>query len=187
MKALIACEFSDTVSKALREKGHDVTSCDLLPSEGNGKHYQGDVRNVLNKGFDIMIAFPPCTYLCNSGVRWLTTQPARWGKMLEAASLFRELLDAPIPRIAIENPIPHRYALEAIGRKYDEIIQPWWFGDGETKATCLWLINLPPLMASVVRTERIHRIHLEPPSLERAKNRSRTYKGIAQAMAAQWG
>lgn len=161
-------------------------SCDFLPTEREGPHYQGDVRDILNDGWDLMIAHPPCTRLANSGVRWLHERNL-WDEMRKAAEFFVELLNAPIPMIAVENPIPHRYALEIIGRKYDQIIQPYQFGHGETKATCLWLKNLPLLKPTKIVNERVPRIHREPPSPERWKNRSRFYPGIAKAMAEQWG
>lgn len=199
MRVLIACEYSGTVRDAFTAAGHDAMSCDLLPTETAGAHYQGDVLDVLSDGWDLMIAHPPCTYLSNSGVRHLHSTPskngvlpkvhgaARWEAMLDGAILFRALLAAPIPRICIENPLPHRYAVKAIGRTYDQAIQPWMFGHGETKRTCLWLIGLPPLMASDVVDGREHRIHKMSPGPDRWKLRSTTYAGIAQAMADQWG
>ena len=187
MKVLVACEFSGIVRDAFARKGHDAWSCDLLPSEREGNHIQGDVLKIFEDGWDLMIAHPPCTFLCNSGVYLLHERDGRWQQMIESANFFRSLVNAPIERIAVENPIPHKYALEIIGRKYDEIIQPWWFGVGDTKAICLWLKNLPPLMATVVHTGRYGRSHMESPSPERWKNRSRTYQGIAEAMPEQWG
>jgi len=186
MRVLVCCEFSGVVRDAFIAAGHNAVSCDLLPSERPGPHYQGDVRDILGDGWDLMIAHPPCTRLANSGVRWLHERNL-WDEMREAAEFFRLLLDAPIPRIAVENPIPHRYALEIIGRKYDQIIQPWQFGHGETKATCLWLKNLPPLHPTNIVAGREHRIWKMPPSPRRALERSRTYPGIARAMAEQWG
>jgi len=124
MKVLIACEFSGIVRDAFAKKGHDAWSCDLLPTEIPGNHIQGDVCDILDDGWDMMIAHPPCTYLANSGVRWLHERPERWEKLKEAADFFRTLLNAPIERICIENPIPHKYAIYLIGRKYDQIIQP---------------------------------------------------------------
>ena len=191
MKVLIACESSEVVKRAFLLRGHEAHSCDLLLGEqGLPNHHQCDILGLLQeyKGyFDMMIAHPPCTYLCNSGVRWLTEREGRWQQMRDGALFFKALLDADIPKIAVENPIPHKYALEIIGRKYDEIIQPWWFGDGETKATCLWLKNLPPLMATCVSLGRIQRIHSMGPSEDRGKERSKTYQGFASAMAQQWG
>ena len=133
-----------------------------------------------------MIAHPPCTFICNSGVPWLVKDGYRYEKMVEACKFFNALLNAPIPCIAIENPIPHKYALAYI-RDYDHMVQPWWFGEGETKATCLWLVNLPPLMATLVHPARVQRLHRLPPSADRGKIRSITYQGIADAMAEQWG
>lgn len=186
MKVLIACEYSGTVRDAFTEKGHDAWSCDILPSDTPGNHYQGDVRDILYSNWDMLIAHPPCTRLCNSGVCWLEKRNL-WEDMRKGAEFFRLFLDAPIPMIAVENPIPHKYALEIIGRKYDQVIQPWFFGHGETKATCLWLKGLPPLMSTVIDQGREQRLHKLPPSPDRAKLRSKTYDGIAKAMAEQWG
>ncbi|RLG68597.1 MAG: hypothetical protein DRO11_08870 [Methanobacteriota archaeon] len=190
MKILIACEFSGTVRNAFRKRGHDAWSCDLLPAEDQSEyHIQGDVREILDDGWDMMIAHPPCTYLCNSGVRWLHEKLGRWEKLKEAAEFFRILINAPIDRICIENPIPHRYAVELIGRKYDQLVQPWMFGARESKATCFWLKNLPPLKPLITeKPENVRqRIWKLPPSPERWKERSRTYPEIARAMAEQWG
>jgi len=146
MKVLIACEFSGIVREAFRNLGYNAWSCDLLPSEIPSKyHIQKDVRKIIDRNWDMMIAFPPCTYLCNSGVRWLYEKEGRWKKLEEAAEFFKYLLNAPIEKIAVENPIPHKYAVNLIGRKYDQIIHPWQFGHPESKATCLWLKNLPKL------------------------------------------
>jgi hypothetical protein len=187
MRVLVACEYSGTVRDAFIAKGHDAISCDLLPTDVPGPHYQGDVFDIIDDGFDLMIAHPPCTYLCNSGVRWLHTDPERWNHMREGAEFFRRLLDAPIPRKAIENPIMHKYAVEIIGRRQDQVVQPWWFGHGETKATGLWLEGLPPLIATNVVEGREGRIHKMPPGPDRWKHRSTTFEGIALAMASQWG
>lgn len=135
--------------------------------------------------YDLMIAHPPCTRLCNSGVCWLDKRNL-WNEMRESAEFFKKLLNAPIKHKAIENPIPHKYAIEIIGRKYDQIIQPWQFGHGETKATCLWLENLPKLVPNNIVEGREQRLHKLPPSAERAKLISKTYQGIAKAMADQW-
>jgi hypothetical protein len=186
LRVLIACEFSGTVRDAFTAAGHDAMSCDLLPSETPGEHYQGDVRDVLDGGFDLLIAHPPCTYLANSGVRWLHEQEGRWEQMYEGARFFRNLLHAPISRVAIENPIMHKYAVAMIGRRQDQIVQPWQFGHGETKATCLWLRNLPPLEPTDVVDGRTARVHRMPPGEDRSKERSRFYTGIAEAMATQW-
>lgn len=188
MKVLVACEFSGIVRDAFRKLGHDAWSCDILPTESNPQyHYQCDIFDVLDNGWDLMIAHPPCTYLTNSGVRWLHTDPTRWDKMRDGANFFKTLLNANIPRIAVENPIPHKYALEIIEDKYTQIIQPWMFGHGETKATCLWLKNLPKLKPTNIVEGREQKVHLMPPSPDRWKERSRTYQGIANAMAEQWG
>jgi len=196
MKVLIACEYSGTVRDAFIQLGHDAMSCDLLPTDAPGPHYQGDVREILNDGWDLMIAHPPCTYMTNSGVVWLHKDPARWAKLDEAAAFFFVLLNAPIPRIAIENPIMHKYAKERIGGiKQTQVIQPWMFGHTEQKATCLWLKGLPALtptnnvkqeMLQLPARER-QRLHYLPPSSDHWKIRSQTYQGIANAMAQQWG
>ena len=193
LKVLVACEFSGTVREAFRRRGHDAWSCDLLPTEdGSPYHIQGDVREVLNADWDLMIAHPPCTYLCNSGVVWLHEREGRWEKLAEAIEFFETLQNAPIPHICIENPIPHKYARERIGL-YTQIIQPWQFGHPESKATCLWLKGLPLLrptkivdISSLPKKVR-QRLHYIPPSKDRWKKRSVTYKGIAEAMAEQWG
>jgi len=193
MRVLIACEFSGVVREAFRRRGHDAWSCDLLPSEIPGPHIEGDVLEHLDEGWGLMVAHPPCTRLTNSGVVWLEKRNL-WKELDMAACFFRQLLKAPVERIAVENPIPHRYALECIGRKYDQIIQPWMFGHTESKATCLWLKNLPPLapthrvkqqMLTLPKREQ-QKMHWMPPGPDRWKNRSRTYQGIAEAMAEQW-
>ena len=186
MRILIGCNKSGREAVAFNRLGHDAWTCDLLPAEHEGKHIQDDVLKHLEDGWDMAIFNPDCTYLANSGVRWLHERPERWHKMMEAARFFNECLNAPIPMIAVENPIQHKYARHFI-RKPDQIIQPWWFGDGLTKATCLWLVNLPPLMATLVHTERYAAVHLEPPGELRKENRSRTPCGLAEAMAKQWG
>lgn len=196
MKVLIACEFSGRVRAAFARLGHDAISCDFLDTEIPGPHYKGDVRNIINDGFDLLIAHPSCTYLCNSGVSWLYKEPGRFDKMAEAAKLFKFLLDAPIPRKCIENPIPHKYALEIIGRKYDQKIQPYEYGHYDSKATCLWLEGLPKLKPTnivltrkdvIARPDKYQVNHWVGPSPDRWKIRSRTYEGIAAAMATQWG
>ena len=188
MKILIACEFSGIVRDAFIKRGHDAVSCDLLPCEPwTIRHIQTDVRPYLDHRWDLVIGHPPCTYLCNSGVRWLKTQPGRWEKMVEAAKFFKDILTCRAKKIAIENPIPHKYAVKEIGRKYDQIIQPWQFGHGETKATCLWLKNLPKLKPTNIVEGREARIHKMVPGPDRSKLRSITYQGIADAMAEQWG
>lgn len=187
MRVLVACEFSGTVRDAFAAAGHDAMSCDLLPTESPGPHYQGDVRDVLGDGWDLMVAHPPCTFSANSGVRWLYEQPGRWEKMREGAEFFRSLLNTDIHRIAVENPIIHKYAREIIGAGPTQTIQPWQFGHGETKAVCLWLRNLSPLVPTDVVDGREARVHRMPPGPDRWKERSRFFAGIAEAMAAQWG
>jgi len=187
LKVLIACEFSGIVREAFKAKGHDAWSCDLLPTEIPGQHIQGDVLEILNDGWDLMIAHDPCTYQSNSGVRWLVGNQERQELLKESCEFTKKILNAPINMIARENPIPHRYALNLIGRKYDQIIQPWMFGHGETKATCLWLKNLKKLTPTNIVDGRKGRVHREPPGPERWKNRSRTYQGVADAFATQWG
>ena len=196
MKVLVACEYSGTVRNAFLDRGHDAWSCDLLPSEdGSNRHIIGDARDLLNDGWDLMVAHPPCTRLCNSGVRWLSTPPP--GKTadqmqaeLEAgADLFSAFWNAPIERVAIENPVMHRHAKALIVnyREPAQSVQPWQFGHGECKRTCLWLRNLPPLTPTRIVEGREQRVHRMPPSAERWKERSRFFPGIADAMADQWG
>lgn len=180
MKILIACEFSGTVRDAFLSKGHDAISCDLLPTEVPGPHYQGDVFDIIGEGWDLMIAHPPCTHLAVSGARWFKHKQQ---EQAEALDFVRALLAAPIPRIALENPVS---VISTRVRKPDQIIQPWMFGHGETKKTCLWLKGLPPLEPTDIVEGRDNRIHRAPPGPDRWKERSRTYLGIARAMAAQW-
>lgn len=187
MKVLIACEHSGKVRDAFSKLGYEAMSCDLLPTETPGKHYQGNVLDILHDGWDLMIAHPPCTYLANSGVSWLHKDPDRWQKMEAGAAFFVELMNAPIDHIAIENPIMHGYARNIIGRKQDQCVQPWMFGHGESKATCFWLKNLPELRPTQYVEGREQRLHNLPPSEDRWKLRSETYQGIANAMALQWG
>lgn len=199
MRVLMACEFSGTIREAFKKLGHDAWSCDLLDTEIPGNHIVGDVLSILNDGWDLMVAHPPCTYLTNAGVRHLHENvtskngkrakiygKARMDAMVDAAEFFNKLFNAPIPKICVENPIPHKYARDIIG-KYTQIIQPWQFGHGETKATCLWLKNLPNLKPTNIVTGREPRIHKMGPSKDRWKERSRTYSGIAEAIATQWG
>ena len=183
MRVLIACEYSGTVRDAFRARGHDAKSCELLPTDQPGPHYQGDVFDIINDGWDLMIAHPPCTHLAVSGARHFAAKQAS-GVQQEALEFVRRLLDAPIPRIALENPIS---IISSRIRKPDQIIQPWQFGHGETKATCLWLKNLPKLTPTNIVEGREARIHRLPPSADRWKIRSKTYQGIADAMAEQWG
>ena len=187
-KILVACEFSGTVRDSFLEYGHHAVSCDLLPSSSElGSHIQGDVSELLCEEWDLVIAHPPCTYLCNSGVRWLRTQPGRMASMVQAANFFVQCLNANAKRVCVENPIPHGKALDIIGKRYTQIVQPWQFGHGETKATCLWLSGLPALRATDIVSGRVGRIHKLPPSPNRHLIRSITYSGIARAMAEQWG
>ena len=183
MKVLVACEFSGVVRDAFRNRGHDAWSCDLLPSESQSRfHYKAAVQDILNAlKWDIMIAHPPCTHLAVSGARWFKGKEI---EQQEAIRFVRMLMDAPVARIAIENPIS---IISTRIRKPEQIIQPWQFGHGETKATCLWLKNLPRLIPTNIVGGRNARVHKEPPSPDRWKNRSRTYQGIADAMADQWG
>jgi len=204
MKVLVACEFSGTVRDAFIKKGHDAISCDLLPTEKPGPHYQGDVLDILDDGFDLMIAHPTCTYLTNTAVQWLYAPDnqgkilkgkPRWEALDKSAEFFTKLLNANIPQICIENPIPHKYAVARIGRKYDQLVQPYMFGHPEKKATCLWLKGLPKLkqtnnvfreMQKLPKSQQ-QKIFYMSPNKDRWKERSRTYQGIADAMAEQWG
>lgn len=184
MKVLVACEFSGAVRNAFLARGHDAVSCDLLPSETPGPHHQGDVLEILDDGWDMMIAHPPCTYLCNSGLHWNNKRPERNALTQEALEFVRKLLDAPIERIALENPVG---CISTQIRRWDQAIQPWQFGHGENKRTCLWLKNLPPLSPTQVVEGRENRILSMSESPDRWKKRSLTYHGIAEAMADQWG
>lgn len=193
LKVLVACEYSGRVRDAFTKMGHFAMSCDLLPTDAPGLHYQGDVIDVLDQGWDLMIAHPPCTYLAVSGMHW-TTRGLRNPKLTEDALDFvQRLMNAPVERIAIENPIS---VISSRIRKPDQIIQPWWFGHDASKKTCLWLKNLPPLQPTDMlpgdaKTRRGNQTESGqnklPPSKDRWKIRSKTYQGIADAMAAQWG
>jgi len=200
MNILIACEFSGIVRDAFIQKGHNAVSCDILPTESPGPHYQCDIFDVLYRNWDMIIAFPPCTYLCNSGVRWLYDQPGRWSKMEEAAMFFAHLWNAPAPQIAVENPIMHKYAKERIpdpkGSIHKQTVQPYEFGDAASKRTILWLKNLFPLQpTNILKKPKCgYWPNQTPsgqnklgPSADRGKRRSITYAGIARAMASQWG
>lgn len=180
-RVLVACEYSGRVRDAFIRAGHDAWSCDLLPTEQPGPHHQGDVLDVLGNGWDLMVAHPPCTHLAVSGARWFGEKREQ---QVEALAFVRRLLNAPIPRIALENPVS---IISTAIRKPDQTIQPWQFGHGETKATCLWLKNLPPLKPTNIVEGREARVHRMPPGPDRWKERSRTFEGIAQAMADQWG
>ena len=181
-KVLIACEYSGTVRDAFIAMGHEAMSCDLLPTDVPGPHYQGDVFDIINDGWDLMIAHPPCTHLAVSGARHFEAKKES-GVQDEALAFVQALLDAPIDCIALENPIS---IISSRIRKPDQVIQPWQFGHGETKATCLWLKNLPKLTPTNIVSGREAKIHKMPPGPLRWKLRSTTYKGIAAAMAQQW-
>ena len=180
MKVLVACEYSGKVRDAFIAQGHDAISCDLLPTESDGPHYQGDVTDILNDGFDLMVAHPPCTHLAVSGSRhfWRKEKEQK-----EALDFVRLLMNAPIKRWCIENPVS---VISSCIRPPDQIIQPWQYGHGECKSTCLWLKNLPKLKATNIVKGREQRIHMVPPGPNRWKIRSTTYLGIAKAMALQW-
>jgi hypothetical protein len=197
VRVLVACEYSGTVRDAFRARGHDAWSCDLLPTEADPqRHIQGDVLDVIDLGWDLMVAHPPCTYLCSSGLHWNKRVPGRAEKTEEALAFVRLLLDAPVERIALENPIGR---ISTAIRKYDQIVQPYEYGHDASKATCLWLKNLPKLVPTTYVEPRI--VDGRPrwgnqtdsgqnrlgPSEDRWKIRSETYKGIAEAMASQWG
>ena len=186
MRVLIACEYSGRVRQAFRDLGHDAWSCDLYePAEdGSPWHRSGDAARIAYEGgWDLMVAHPPCTHLAVSGSRWFPEKQAS-GEQQAAIDFFLTLARAPIPRIAIENPV---CIMSSVWREPDQVIQPWQFGHGETKATCLWLKGLPPLVPTKIVPGREPRVHLMPPSQDRWKERSRTYEGVAEAMAEQWG
>ena len=181
MNVLVGCEFTGTVRDEFRKKGHNAYSCDIIESESDNKfHIKKDIRDLDFGSYDLGIFFPPCTYLCVSGARWFKE---RQKEQKESLEFVKFLMDLPIPKIAIENPIG---VISTRIRKPDQIIQPYQFGHGETKATCLWLKNLPKLVPTKIMNERKPKIHLMPPGKNRSKNRSRTYLGIAKAMASQW-
>lgn len=188
MRVLVACEWSNTVRDAFLRRGHDAYSCDLQraehPNPNWRRHIRGDVRPLLREPWDLVIAHPPCTYLCNSGVRWLTEEPGRVERMADALLFFRECLECNSERVCVENPVMHGYASRYVPTP-SQIIQPWQYGHPETKATCLWLKNLPQLKPSDIVEGRWGRIrHLGSAG---SKERSRTYQGVADAMAEQWG
>ena len=195
MKVLIACEYSGIVRDAFAAKGHDAWSCDILPTESPGNHFQGDVLEHLDKGWDIMIAHPPCTHLAVSGARWFTEGKKPWSLQEDALDFVRKLLNAPIDKIALENPVS---VISTKIKKPNQIIQPFEYGHDVTKRTCLWLKNLPNLKPTkivkpdivLVNGKKMSRMHYESfklPSKERSKVRSKFYTGIAEAMADQWG
>lgn len=181
MRVLIACEFSGTVRDAFTALGHDTWSCDLLESEQLGQHYQGPIQDAIWFGWDLIVAFPPCTHICVSGARWFKNKQK---EQAQAVEFFMAIVGAPCRRIAIENPIG---IMSTRYRKPDQIIQPWQFGHGETKAMCLWLKNLPLLVPTNIVSGRNPRVHHASPGPQRWKERSRTLPGIASAMAEQWG
>ena len=184
MKILIACEESQVVAEQFILKGHEVLSCDIIYPGAKGlPHYQGDVLDIINDGWDMMIAFPPCTHLAVSGARWFE-EKQKDGRQQKGIDFFMRMVNAPINRIVVENPVS---IMSTVYRKPDQIIQPWQFGHGETKATCLWLKNLPKLKPTNIVEGRKQRIWKMPPSKNRTKLRSRTFPGIAKAMAEQWG
>lgn len=213
MRVLVGCEYSGRVRDAFIARGHDAMSCDLLPTDAPGPHYQGSVFDVLDWDWDLAIFHPPCTYLTNAGVRWLYQYDSklkqtvvdsdgnkvrnedRWENMREGAEFFKTLLECSIPKIAVENPVMHKYARDIVGRGPDQIVQPWMFGHMETKATGLWLKGLDPLVETdnvkddmmKLSVKERSRIHYLPPSADRWKIRSTTFGGIAQAFAEQWG
>ena len=185
MRVLVACEFSGRVRDAFIARGHDAWSCDLLDGEGEhaDKHIKGDVLDVMEDGWDLMIAHPPCTHLAVSGARWFKEKRAD-GRQQAALEFVRQLMDAPVAKICVENPVS---VISTYIRKPDQIVQPWQFGHGEVKATCFWLEGLEPLTPTNVVDGREPAVHRMPPSEDRWKKRSLTYRGIAQAMADQWG
>lgn len=196
MRVLVACEFSGVVRRAFAARGHDAWSCDLLPAEdGSNRHIVGDARDLLNDGWDLLAVFhPPCTRLCNSGVRWLSAPPAgrtlpeMWSELDAAAALFSAFWNAPIERVCIENPVMHRHGKERIAN-YEppaQSVQPWQFGHGEVKRTCFWLRKLPKLIPTNIVAGRTPRVHHASPGPDRWKERSRFFPGIAYAMADQW-
>ena len=188
MRVLIGCEYSGIVRESFINQGFDAWSCDFLDTEIKGNHYKCDVLDIINDNWDIAIFHPPCTRLTNSGVRWLHERNL-WDEMRESAEFFKKLLYADIPYIAVENPVMHKYATEIIGKKYDQTIQPYQFGHTTSKRTCLWLKNLPKLEPTKIISKDLitYDIHLASPSPDRWKLRSKTFEGIAEAMAIQWG
>lgn len=192
MRVLVGCEYSGRVRDAFIAAGHDAMSVDLLPTDRPGPHYQGDIRDVLDWGWDLAVMHPPCRYMANSGARHLynddkSRNEERWANLGEAAAFFRMLYDAPIPRVAVENPVMVGHAQRLIGVKASQFIQPWQFGHGETKKTGLWLRNLPLLEPTNIVEGRAQIVHRMAPSPDRWKLRSTTYQGIADAMGTQWG
>lgn len=197
MRVLVACEFSGVVRRAFAARGHDAWSCDLLPAEDrSNRHIVGDARNLLRDGWDLLIvAHPPCTRLCNSGVRWLSVPPPgrsaadMQAELRAGADLFSAFWNAPVERVCVENPVMHRHAKALIANYAPpaQSVQPWQFGDGEVKRTCLWLRGLPKLRPTTIVAGRMARVHRMPPGPDRPRERSRFFPGIAAAMAEQWG
>lgn len=183
-KLLVACEFSGTVRDAFKARGWDAWSCDILPTEKPGQHIQGDVLEILDQGWDMMIAHPPCTYLSNAGQRWFKSDPTRIDKARIAFKFFMCMVEAPIPLIAIENP---RGLTWKWYKHPDQIIHPYQFGHNVSKATCLWLKGLPPLMATLIHSDPIMNWTRDKKGAHNGKSRSVTFQGIADAMASQWG
>jgi len=188
MRVLVACEYSGRVRDAFIRRGHDAISCDLLPTDAPGPHVQGDVSPMLCEPWDLVIAHPPCTRLCNSGVRWLHERDL-WADMREAAQFFLACLNANAPCVAVENPVMHKHARKIVGRGPDFTVQPWQFGDGAKKRTCFWTRGLEPLQptSDLTAADAVAECHLASPGPDRWKQRSTTYPGIAEAMAEQWG
>lgn len=195
MRVLVACEYSGRTRDAFLKRGHDAISCDFHEAEVPGPHYRGDVRDILYQDWDLIIAHPDCTYLTNAGVRWLHERPERWEHLDKACEFFNLFLDHPCKRVCVENPIPHKYAVERLRRNWDQSVQPWQFGEQTTKRTCYWLKGLPNLvetnnvydeMMSKPYAERA-KVHYASPGPDRWKFRSRTPQGFADAMAEQWG
>jgi hypothetical protein len=195
VRVLVGCEFSGVVRDAFARRGHEAWSCDFLESETPGNHYRGNVLDMLTQPWDIFIAHPTCTFMCNSGVKHLYLggkkengpDPLRWANLRESAEFFLTLWKANVPRICLENSIMHRYAKELIGMKQSQTIQPWQFGHGESKGTCFWLKNLRPLVPTNIVAGREQKVHNASPGPNRWKERSRTKLGIGDAMAEQWG
>lgn len=184
-KILVACEYSGIVRDAFLQEGFDAISCDILDTESPGPHYKGDVRDILYQDWDLIVAHPPCTRLTNAGVRWLHERDL-WDELDEACKFFNLFLDHPCKHTAIENPVPHKYAVERLRKNYDQSFQPWQFGHGETKRICLWLKGLPKLTPTQIVEGREAKVHNCPPGPDRAKIRSRFFEGVAKAMVDQW-
>lgn len=187
MNVLVACEFTGIVRDAFIDAGHNAVSCDVRETENSGPHYKGDVMEIIDEPWDLMIAHPPCTYLCNSGARWLYEEEGRWQDLIDGAVFFRKLLNTDIPKIAVENPVMHKWARKIVGRGPDFSIQPYQFGHKEKKRTCFWTKNLPELKPTNIVDDPEAKVHKMPPGEDRSKERSRFFEGIAEAMAEQWG